>query len=168
MQFQVRQMYKTDWQRVYEIYRQGMATTLATFTVEELTYEEFHQERLSIGRLVLLEDKKVIGWTTLKQGYPTIPEYDGVAEVSIYIDSNYQGKGAASYLLNQLILISERAGFWLLESDIFANNNGSIALHKKCGFRTVGYRERIGKDSAGIWRDTVLMERRSKIVGIDD
>lgn len=167
MQFQVRKMQKADWQRVYKIYRQGMKTGLATFTVEELTYEEFDQERLSVGRLVILDDEEVVGWATLKQAYPKIPEYDGVAELSVYIDEKYQGKGTATFLMEQLISVSEDEGFWMLESDIFSNNPGSIALHEKCGFRQVGFREKIGKDSCGTWRDTVLMERRSRRIGND-
>lgn len=166
MQYKIREMEKTDWSVVYNIYRQGMETNLATFTVEELSYEEFDQERLQEGRFVLLDGDQIAGWTTLKQAY-TIPEYNGVAEVSIYIDNNYQGKGVGSTLLNYLIDYSEKIVFWTLESDIFANNYGSQRLHEKCGFRKVGYREKLGKDQYGVWRDSVLMERRSEKVGID-
>ncbi|GAA3017024.1 GNAT family N-acetyltransferase [Tetragenococcus solitarius] len=166
MQYKIREMNKNDWPFVYDIYHQGMATNLATFTVEQLTYEEFDQQRLQEGRFVLLDDNRVIGWATLKQAYE-IPEYYGVAEVSIYIDSYYQGKGAGSTLLNYLVDYSEKIGFWTLEADIFANNYGSQRLHEKCGFRKVGYREKLGKDQYGVWRDSVLMERRSKKVGID-
>lgn len=167
MNYKVREMQKADWQRVYEVYRQGMKTGLATFSVEELSYEDFDQERLLVGRLVALHDDKIVGWTTLKEAYPKIPEYKGVAEVSIYIDEDYRGKGTATFLMEQLILLSEEKGFWTLESDIFADNEGSLALHEKSGFRQVGYREKIGKDDSGVWRDTVLMERRSKRVGVE-
>lgn len=166
MQYKVREMNKSDWPFVYDIYQQGMETNLATFTVEQLTFEEFDQQRLQEGRFVLLDDNLVIGWTSLKQAY-TIPEYNGVGEVSIYIDSRYQGKGAGSTLLNYLVKYSEKIGFWTLEADIFANNYGSQRLHEKCGFRKVGYREKLGKNQYGVWRDSVLMERRSKEVGID-
>ncbi len=163
----IRPMTKNDWPSVYAIYRQGMKTNLATFSVEEMTYEEFSRERLPEGRFVMeTADHKIVGWTTLKQSYD-VPEYYGVAEVSIYIDENYQGQGAATRLLNNLITYSEAAGFWMLESDIFANNEGSIALHEKCGFRKVGWREKMGQDRYGVWRDAVLMERRSRVVGID-
>lgn len=94
-------------------------------------------------------------------------EQEGVAEVSIYIDEDYRGKRTATFLIEQLILLSEEKGFWTLESDIFADNEGSLALHEKSGFRQVGYREKIGKDDSGVWRDTVLMERRSKRVGVE-
>jgi len=166
MQYKIRAMEEKDWMSVYDIYRQGMETNLATFTVENLSYEEFDHERLKEGRFVLLDEQKVAGWTTLKQAY-TIPQYHGVAEVSIYIDQNYQGKGVGSRLLNHLVDYSERIGLWTLEADIFANNYGSQRLHEKCGFRKVGYREKLGKDQYGIWRDSVLMERRSKKVGIE-
>lgn len=167
MKMKIRKMKATDWSRVYDIYRQGMETNLATFDVETLTYEEFNRERLLTGRLVALDKERVIGWTSLKQAYEKIPEYHGVAEVSIYIDEDYQGKGVATHLLQQLVIVSEEAGFWMLEADIFANNTGSIQLHEKCSFRQVGYREKIGKDRFGVWRDSVLMEHRSQTVGID-
>lgn len=164
MKYKVREMKETDWKAVYDIYYQGMKSNLATFKVERPTYKEFDQERLQKGRFVLLDNEKLIGWTTLKQAY-TIPEYKGVAEVSIYIANDYKGKGAGTTLLKHLIDFSEKAGFWTLEADIFANNYGSQRLHEKCDFRKVGYREKLGKDQYGKWRDTVLMERRSKKVG---
>jgi phosphinothricin acetyltransferase len=167
MKIELRKMTVTDWSQVYAIYRQGMETNLATFDIETLSYEEFDDERLPIGQLVALDGERVIGWTSLKKAYEKIPEYYGVAEVSIYIDQDYQGKGVATRLLENLIILSEEKGFWMLVADIFANNSGSILLHEKCGFRQVGYREKIGKDRFGVWRDTVLMERRSQKVGID-
>lgn len=166
MKYKVREMKETDWKAVYDIYYQGMKGNLATFKVDSPTYKEFDQERLQKGRFVLLDNEKIIGWATLKQAY-TILEYRGVAEVSIYIANDYKGQGAGTILLNHLIDFSEKEGFWTLEADIFANNYGSQRLHEKCGFRKVGYREKLGKDRYGKWRDTVLMERRSKKVGIE-
>lgn len=160
-------MREKDWNRVYDIYRQGMKTNLATFTVEEMSYEVFDQGRLEKGRFVILDQDDVVGWTTLKQAYEDIPEYHGVAEISVYVDENYQGTGIATKLLRYLIDYSEKEGYWMLEADIFANNKGSIHLHEKCGFRQAAYREKIGKDRFGEWRDTVLMERRSKVIGAD-
>jgi len=163
----IRKMTENDWSNVYAIYKQGMETNLATFSVEEITYDEFSEERLPEGRFVYeTKDKKIAGWTTLKQSYD-IPEYYGVCEVSIYVDEKFRGKGIATSLLNHLIAYSEKAGIWMLEADIFANNKGSIAVHEKCGFRKVGYREKMGRDQFGTWRDAVLLERRSKIVGVD-
>lgn len=166
MGLQVREMKEEDWPQVYDIYRQGMETGLATFTVKQMTYQEFDADRLPAGRLVIQDQESILGWTTLRP-ISDIPEYHGVAEVSIYIDRSAHGKGIATTLLTCLIRLSEAAGYWMLESDIFSNNEGSIKLHEKCGFRLVGRRERIGRDQQGLWRDTVIMERRSRVVGVD-
>jgi len=93
--------------------------------------------------------------------------YAGVAEVSIYIGEKYKGQGIGKVLLTNLISASEENGFWTLQSGIIRENVASIALHKKCGFREIGIREKIAKTNEGIWHDVVLMERRSKVVGID-
>lgn len=169
MEFTIRKMYKEDWEQVYAIYRQGMETDLATFTIEEISYEDFDAQRLKEGRFVILEKNKshIMGWVTLKK-VSAIPEYYGVAEVSIYLDEKYQGNGVGTTLLNYLIDYSERAGYWTLEADIFANNMASRRLHEKCGFRLVGGREKLGQDRHGVWRDSVLMERRSKVVGVEN
>ena len=86
--------------------------------------------------------------------------------ISIYIAQNERGRGIGKILLNELIKQSEANGIWMLQSGIFSENQSSIKLHEKCGFRMVGYREKIGKKN-GIWKDNVLMERRSKNIGID-
>jgi len=164
--FTIRNMLKEDWSDVYLIYRQGMESDLATFTVEELNYEEFDHQRLKQGRFVILDQQKIVGWTSLKKA-SEIPEYYGVAEVSIYLDQAYQGQGVGTTLLNHLVDYSEKIGFWTLEADILLENQASQHLHEKCGFRLVGKRERLGRDRHGHWRDTVLMERRSKKVGVD-
>ena len=89
--------------------------------------------------------------------------YAGVAEVSVYIDSNAQGMGIGAALMDELSRASEQEGYWTLQSGIFDNNTASLRLHEKCGYRMVGYRDRIGKDRMGTWRNTVLMERRNDI-----
>ncbi len=91
--------------------------------------------------------------------------YAGVAEVSVYVAAPARGNGIGKTLLRALVAESEEAGFWTLQASIFRENVASIALHRACGFREVGYRERIGQMN-GVWRDTILMERRSEVVGI--
>jgi L-amino acid N-acyltransferase YncA len=95
------------------------------------------------------------------------PVYSGVAEVSIYIAEQNRGRGVGQVLLNHLATESEKAGYWMLQSGIMEDNTASRILHEKCGFRTVGLRERIGKDLSGRWRNNILMERRSSVIGMD-
>lgn len=161
----IRQMTKEDWPDVAEIYRQGIATGKATFQYEIPSFEEWNSAHILKCRFVAVEDDNVIGWVSLSH-ISSRPVYAGVAEVSIYIAAKARGMGIGKLLLNQLILESEKSGFWLLQSGIMEDNETSISLHEKCGFRKVGYRERIGRDNNGKWRSTVLMERRSSITGI--
>ncbi len=116
-------------------------------------------------QLVAEEAGEVIGYALLTAVSGRCV-YAGVAEVSLYIHASHRGKGVGQQLLNQLILESEKENLWTLQAGVFPENKASIALHKRCGFREVGYRERIGK-RAGIWRDVVLLERRSNQVGVD-
>jgi len=107
----------------------------------------------------------VLGWAALSPVSGRCV-YAGVAEVSVYVASAARGKGMGKALLHELVAASERAGMWTLQGGIFPENAASIALHEACGFRRVGVRERLGK-LRGVWRDVVLMERRSEIVGVE-
>ena len=115
-------------------------------------------------RLVATDQGRVVGWAGLSAVSPRYV-YRGVAEVSIYVRRHYWGKGVGSKLLAALIAESEKAGFWTLQAGIFPENTASLALHQKCGFRIVGLRERIGKLDDE-WRDVMLLERRSPVVGV--
>ena len=108
---------------------------------------------------------KVLGWAALSP-VSSRCVYGGVAEVSVYVSKNSRGLGIGERLMSELIKASEMEGYWTLQSGIFPENLSSIRLHEKAGFRRIGYRERIGKRD-GVWKDNVLMERRSKIIGID-
>lgn len=160
MNLLIRSMTAEDWPVVSRIYQAGMDTNLATFQTECPTWEEWNAAHLSQCRLVAVTDGAIAGWVALS-AVSSRCVYAGVAEVSIYIDAEARGKGVGKALLNALIATSESAGFWTLQSGIMENNTASIALHTSCGFRRVGYRERIGQDRFGVWRNTVLMERRS-------
>lgn len=162
----VRTMTKEDLDRVMEIYSQGIKTKIATFQTEVPCTEEWDKSHLPDGRLVAVDDRnEIAGWAALTP-VSSRCVYRGVAEVSIYIAEDARGKGVGSLLFNELIKDSEKMGIWTLQSGIFEINEASIALHKKCGFRLVGIREKIAQDSDGIWRNTVLMERRSSTVGV--
>lgn len=160
MNVSIRPMDSSDWERVSAIYQQGIATGNATFETTVPTYEEWHSSHMKECRLVAVMRDEIIGWAAITPVSGRCV-YGGVAELSVYIDVNSRNMGVGCKLLNSIIEESEKLGFWMLQSGIFEENHESIALHKKCGFRYVGFRERIGRDENGRWRNTVLMERRS-------
>jgi L-amino acid N-acyltransferase YncA len=163
MSYRIREMQKGDWEQVSEIYQQGMDTNLATFQTECPVYEEFDQSHMKQCRFVIIDGNSVVGWTALSP-VSSRCVYRGVAEVSIYIHDSFRGRKIGTQLLSFLSEQSEKDGVWTLQSGIMADNTASIHLHKKCGFRQVGFRERIGKDRFGQWRNTVLMERRNNLI----
>ena len=162
MDFQIREMNQDDWKDVKRIYQNGMDTNNATFQVVCPSYEEFNTSHIAKCRFVITDHDIVIGWAALT----TVSSrcvYSGVAEVSIYIDEAYKGQGAGTALLMHLVQQSEQEGFWTIQAGIMQENTTSIRLHEKCGFRLIGFREKIGKDRLGQWRNTVLMEKRSQL-----
>lgn len=162
---EIRPLVKVDWAAVKNIYGLGIATGIATFETAVPSWENWHQNHLPFGRIVAVLESEVVGWAALT-AVSNRCIYQGVAEISVYMHPNFQGKGIGKLLLKKLIFESEKEGIWTLHSSIFRENMGSIALHKKVGFRRIGYREKIGKLN-GVWKDNVLMERRSQVVGID-
>ena len=150
---------------VKEIYEAGIATGNATFQTDAPLWEEWDQSHLKSCRLVALdENSKVIGWAALTAVSGRCV-YAGVAEVSVYVHPMRHGKGVGKSLLQQLILESEKQNLWTLQAGIFPENKASLGIHEQCGFRKIGLREKIGKMN-DVWRDTVLLERRSSTVGI--
>ncbi|MEC5425476.1 N-acetyltransferase family protein [Virgibacillus sp. C22-A2] len=158
-------MREVDWPEVRDIYLEGIAAGNATFATEAPDWHEWNEKYITVCRIVAREEGKVIGWAAL---IPTSSKaaYSGVAELSIYLSAGSIGKGIGTRLLKALINNSEANGFWTLQSGVFPENTASIKLHKKEGFCEVGVRKRIGKLN-GRWRDVVMLERRSEIVGID-
>jgi L-amino acid N-acyltransferase YncA len=149
---------------ITKIYLQGIATGFATFQTSAPSWEEWDKAHLKTCRILAKKDNEIIGWAALTQ-VSSRCVYEGVAEVSIYIEQEFRGKGIGKFLLSALIKQSEENGLWTLQSGIFAENIGSIALHEKCGFRKIGYREKIAKLN-NVWKDNIIMERRSKTVGL--
>ena len=145
---------------VLSVYREGLATGQATFNTEVPGWVEWNKNHFPHSRLVALQGEEVVGWVALS---PVSGRYcyRGVAEFSIYISASQRGKGVGSLLMKHLIEESEANGIWTLYSATFAENTASIILQKKWGFREIGYRERIAQLN-GIWRNTVLLERRSE------
>lgn len=157
-------MTERDWPAVREIYLQGIATGNATFETSVPEWKEWDKRHLPSCRLVARTDNKVLGWAALSP-VSSRCVYGGVAEVSIYVAEEARGQGLGRQLLAALVEASEQNGIWTLQAGIFPDNAASIQLHQQAGFRILGRRERIGCLD-GRWRDTVLMERRSAVVGV--
>lgn len=155
----IREMNGNDWERVAEIYLQGIENGVATFNTECPSYEEWDSEHINSCRFVYVEDEKVVGWVAIS---PTSSRcvYKGSVEMSIYIDNDYQGRGIGTKLIKRLLCEAKKQGYWSIYSAVISINEASIALHKKCGFREIGYRERIAKDRFGNWQNTTLFELR--------
>ena len=152
------------WNQVEQIYLEGIATGQATFETRAPSWEAWDDSHLPWARLVAHCGNQIVGWAALSP-VSRRQAYTGVAEVSIYVASNHRNQGVGQTLLNRLIAESERNGIWTLQAVVFVENVATLALHRGCGFRDVGRRERIGKLN-GTWRDTILLERRSSFVGI--
>jgi len=152
-----------DWPSVAAIYEEGIRTRNATFQEIVPSWTEWDESHLQVCRLVAKKKEEVLGWAALS---PTSSRqvYRGVAEVSVYIGESHRGQRIGTKLLTKLIHESEVAGIWMLSAGIFPENLPSVKLHLACGFREVGRRERIGQMD-GIWRDVLLLERRSHVVG---
>jgi L-amino acid N-acyltransferase YncA len=161
---QINSMTPADWPEVARIYEEGIATGLATFEIQVPSWKEWDAARLFHSRLVA-RCERVLGWATLSF-VSKRPCYIGVAEVGIYVSPLMRGCGVGRALLDALIESSEEHGVWTLQAATIEENSPSLGLLAQCGFRVVGRRERIGK-LGGIWRNTVLTERRSKMVGTD-
>ncbi len=158
-------MEEIDYPAVKEIYASGIASGNATFQTEAPPWDEWNRNHLQHSRLLAMDENGIVmGWCALTPVSGRCV-YAGVAEVSIYIHPNYQGKGVGKKLLEELIHESEVHHLWTLQAGIFPENTASLKLHEKAGFRKVGYREKIG-EMKQVWRDTVLLERRSKTIGV--
>jgi phosphinothricin acetyltransferase len=152
-----------DWNSVADIYRQGINSGNATFQQDIPTWDEWNAGHLQSCRIVAEKDGDIVGWAALTHVSGRCV-YAGVAEVSVYVSNSFKGHKVGTKLLGKLITESETAGIWTLQAGIFPENKASLKIHSDQGFRMVGYREKIGK-MGGVWRDTILLERRSKVVG---
>ncbi len=164
MDIRIAEMIASDWPTVAAIYKEGIATGHATFEDDAPDWPEWDAKHLPECRLVARAGGKVVGWVVLSP-VSNRCVYKGVAEVSVYVKASLRGQGIGRMLLKAMIDASEKAGIWTLQSGIFPENIASQTIHQQCGFRLVGYRERLGEMN-GVWRDVVLMERRSKVVGV--
>jgi len=162
---EISEMSPSDWDEVRRIYAEGIATGHATLETEPPGWDSWDRSHRPDCRLIARGGDRMLGWAALSRVSERCA-YGGVAEVSVYVASDARGRGVGKRLLAELIRASEGAGVWMLQAGIFPENRASIALHERCGFRIVGIRERLGKHQ-GVWRDVVLLERRSPGVGVD-
>ena len=159
---ETRDLRPLDWPEVAAIYEDGIATGVATFELAPPSWEQWDASHPEI-RVVAVTDERVAGFCALS---PVSDRrcYRGVAEESVYVASWAQGKGVGRALLEEVVARSEAAGVWTLQAGIFPENSSSLRLHLGCGFRLVGVRDRLG-EADGRWRDVLLLERRSEVVG---
>jgi len=156
------QMRASDWELVRAIYLEGIRSGHSTFETEAPSWEKWDEGHLEFARLVMRDGETILGWAALS---PVSKRhvYRGVAEVTVYVSESAQGQGIGRALLEALIDESEKNGIWTLQASIFPENTASVQLHLRCGFREVGRRERIAMLN-GVWRDTLLFERRSRTI----
>jgi L-amino acid N-acyltransferase YncA len=160
----IEQMVERDWPAVRAIYEEGINTGNATFEKSPPEWASWDAGHLRVCRLVARSGDDVLGWDALSP-VSSRCVYAGVAEVSVYVARQAQGRGIGMRLLTSLVEASEREGIWTLQAGIFPENIPSVELHKRHGFRIVGTREKLGSMD-GRWRDVLLMERRSDVTGI--
>jgi L-amino acid N-acyltransferase YncA len=155
-------MRSEDWPAVRAIYEAGIATGDATFETAAPDWPAWDAAHLADHRLVARLEGRVVGWAALAPVSDRCA-YAGVAEDSIYIAPDAQGRGVGRALLTAVVASAEQAGIWTVQTGIFPENQPSVRLHETCGFRVVGVRERLGK-LHGSWRDVLLLERRSPVI----
>ena len=154
---------EADWPAVAATYAEGIAGGNATFETSVPDWASWNAAHAPECRLTARVAGEIVGWAALTPVSGRCV-YAGVGEVSVYVAARAHGQGIGTALLSALIDSSEQAGYWTLQAGILRENSASIALHERCGFRRVGYRERLGQ-LAGVWRDVLLFERRSAING---
>jgi L-amino acid N-acyltransferase YncA len=147
-----------DWDHVLAIYLEGIRSGHSTFETDAPSWEKWDEGHLQIARLVMRDGETIRGWAALSP-VSKREVYRGVAEVTVYVSESAHGQGIGRALLEALIAESEKDGIWTLQASIFPENVASVQLHLRCGFREVGRRERIAMLN-GVWRDTLLFERR--------
>ena len=154
-------MLPEHWNRVAQIYKEGIDTGMATFEKNVPAWEDWDNNHLKSCRIIAEMKDEIAGWAALSP-VSSRCVYGGVAEVSVYVSKHFRGNKIGQKLLKELVIESEKNGFWTIQSGVFPENTASIKLHVNAGFRQIGYREKIGQLD-GIWKDNKLLEHRNKI-----
>lgn len=162
--FTIAGMQDGDWNAVRQIYLEGIATGNATFEASAPEWPYWSESHPPEFRLVARDAGAILGWAALSRVSGRCV-YAGVMEVSVYVAAEARSRGVGKSLLQALIERSESRGIWTLQAGIFPENAASIAIHKACGFREVGVRQKLGQ-LRGVWRDVLLLERRSPLIGV--
>ncbi|CAN5293640.1 GNAT family N-acetyltransferase [soil metagenome] len=162
---ELRALTGADWPEVERIFREGIATGHATFESDPPTWDRFDAGKVAHSRLVAVDDAgAVLGWVAASP-VSSRAVYAGVVEHSVYVSDVARGRGVGGALLGAFLASAEARGVWTVQSNIFPENSASLALHARFGFREIGRRERIARMTygpmAGVWRDTILLERRA-------
>ena len=163
MNYQIEPLQSEDWPQVRSIYAESIKTGIATFDTKPPNWKDWDSSRLPSCRLVARDGKYIYGWVSLSPASSTWG-YVGVAEVSVHVGKAGQRQGIGTALLKALFAASENEKYWTLTAEIISENRASLALHKKCGFREIGYLEKLGHRQ-GAWHDVILLEKRSKKTG---
>ena len=163
MNYQIEPLQPEDWPQVRSIYAESISTGVSTFDTKTPNWKDWDSSRLPSCRIVARDGKYIYGWVSLSPASSTWG-YVGVAEVSVHVGKTRQRQGIGTALLKALFAASENEKYWTLTAEIISGNRASLALHKKCGFREIGYREKLGHRQ-GVWHDVILLEKRSKKTG---
>ena len=163
MNYQIEPLQPEDWPQVRSIYAESIKTGIATFDTKPPNWKDWDSSRLPSCRFVAWDGKYIYGWVSLSPASSTLGNV-GVAEVSVHVGKAGQRQGIGTALLKALFAASENEKYWTLTAEIISENRASLALHKKCGFREIGYREKLGHRQ-GVWHDVILLEKRSKKTG---
>ena len=161
----IREMKASDYQAISKIYQQGIDSNLCTFETRVPSWDDFNRTHLPKPRLVAVDEHQQVCGFIILSPMSSRQCFRGVGEISIYLDYRYRGQGIGTQLMNEMIKKSELCGIWSLFSGIFPENKASLSLHKRCGFREIGYREKLGESKDGTFKDVIFMERRSSIIG---
>jgi L-amino acid N-acyltransferase YncA len=154
----IRRLTETDWPAVARVYAEGLATGLASFETETPSWDEWDTSHLDAPRFVAETDGELVGWIAITPVFRRAC-YRGVVEHSVYVAREHQGRGVGRALLEALVAEAPAHGIWTIQTSVMAGNDTSLELHRRCGFREVGRRERIAQRD-GVWHDTILLERR--------
>jgi len=156
----IEKLRQKHWKEVAKIYQDGIDTKNATFRTQVPVWQDWEESHHQHSRFVLVDNEMVLGWCAISP-VSKRQAYKGVAEVSVYVSIKHMGRGIGNQLMQKVIKSSEENGIWTLYSSLFPENKGSVRLHLKNGFRKIGFKEKVAQQD-GVWRDTVLYERRSK------